>query len=277
MSLFALKQTAPSLAQLGADGPAIGAGPRFGWEGFVAIVAVLAAWQLGSTVLPPFLFPPLQTIAATLVRNLSDPATIGSVALTYARIVLWLSVTFFLASALGIWAARNVAVDRSLLPLIQLKQGVPGVCWAIFAIIWFEDMETRIAFVVVISTLPSFFFQARDGVRAIPADLWDMMRALQPSRWHMLEKLVLPSLVPSFLTAWRINLGNGARITITAELLAGISGIGHQLRTAQEQFRMDDVMAWTVIIAAFVLLSDLGMARLEKRLLVWRRQGEEIR
>jgi len=275
MSFFTLRRPGPALSPNGAAEPV--SGGRISWEGIVAILAILALWQFGSRVLPPFLFPPLQVIAATLARNLSDPATLGSIALTYGRIVLWLTVTFVLASALGIGAARSNALDRALLPLIQLKQGVPGVCWAIFAIIWFEDIELRIAFVVVISTLPSFFFQARDGVRAISAELWDMVRALRPSRWQTLEKLVLPALTPAFLTAWRINLGNGARITITAELLAGISGIGHQLRTAQEQFRMDEVMAWTVIIAAFVLLTDFGMSRLEKRLLGWRRQGEDAR
>lgn len=273
MSFFALRRPVPALSpHLAPELPPRG---RISWEGVGAILAVLALWQFGSTVLPPFLFPSLQVIVATLGRTLSDAATLGSIALTYGRIILWLSVTFVFASALGIWAARSGRLDRALLPLIQLKQGVPGVCWAIFAIIWFEDIEIRIAFVVVISTIPSFFFQARDGVRAISADLWDMVRALRPTRWQTLDTLVIPALVPAFLTAWRINLGNGARITITAELLAGVSGIGHQLRTAQEQFRMDDVMAWTAIIAAFVLVTDYGMSRLEKHLLRWRRQTEE--
>jgi NitT/TauT family transport system permease protein len=247
---------------------------RFNVEGLIAILAVLAAWQAASTVLPPFLFPPLQTIAVTTAKVFADPAALGTIALTYARIFLWLAVTFVLATALGIWAARHPAVDRALVPLIQLKQGIPGICWAIFAIIWFDGMETRIAFVVVISTLPSLFFQARDGFCAIPHALWDMVRALRPSRWAMTTRLVLPAMLPSMLTGLRINLGSAARVTITAELLAGISGIGHQLRTAQEQFRMDNVLAWTVAIVVFVLLTDFGMAKLEKHALRWRRQPE---
>jgi len=257
--------------------PPARAGHRFNVEGLVAVVAVLIAWEAASAVLPPFLFPSIGTVAATTLEVLGDPAALGTVALTYARIVLWLAVAFAVSTALGIWAARRVRVDRALVPLIQLKQGIPGICWAIFAIIWFEGMETRIAFVVVISTLPSLFFQARDGFRAIPHELWDMVRALRPSRWAMATRLVLPAMNPAMLTGLRINLGTAARVTITAELLAGISGIGHHLRSAQEQFRMDIVLAWTVAIVLFVLLGDFAMSRVERYALRWRRRPEDAR
>lgn len=248
---------------------------RFNFEGLVAILAVLVAWEAASKVLPPFLFPSIETVVATTFAILQQPDALETVVLTYARIILWLAVAFVLSFALGVWAARNLSVDRGLVPLIQLKQGIPGICWAIFAIIWFQDMETRIAFVVVTSTLPSLFFQARDGFRAIPPDLLDMVRALRPSRWGLATRLILPALQPAMLTGLRINLGTAARVTLTAELLAGISGIGHNLRTAQEQFRMDSVLAWTIWIVLFVIVSDFFMARLERHALRWRRQPGE--
>lgn len=246
-------------------------------EGVIAIAALLIAWQAASTLLPPFLFPPLQTIAAATARIFADPVAFSVVALTYLRILTWLLVTFVLATALGMAAARIGALDRALQPLIQLKQGIPGLCWAIFAIIWFEGMETRIAFVVVISTLPSFFFQARDGFRAIPRDLWNMVKALRPGPLAMLRTLILPSMVPAMLTGLRINLGAAARVTITAELISGISGIGQALRNAQEQFRMDNVLAWTLAIVLFVLVTDKGLDWLEKELLGWRVKPEAVR
>lgn len=250
---------------------------RFNVEGFVAVLAMLAAWEFASTIFPPFLFPSLGTVATTTIDVLRDPVAFGTIILTYARIILWLAIGFVAATALGIWAARYPSVDRALIPLIQIKQGIPGICWAIFAIIWFEGMETRIAFVVVISTLPSLFFQARDAFRAIAPELWDMVRALRPSRWAMATRLILPAMQPAMFTGLRINLGTAARVTLTAELLAGISGIGHHLRTAQEQFRMDTVLAWTIMIIIFVIVSDFILARLETHALRWRRQPEEAR
>jgi NitT/TauT family transport system permease protein len=246
-------------------------------EGIVAVLAVIVAWQVASGLLPPFVFPSLPTIVLATVRIFSDPLAFSVVAQTYLRILSWLLVTFVFATALGIAAARFARLDRALVPLIQLKQGIPGICWAIFAIIWFEGMETRIAFVVIISTLPSLFFQARDGFRAISRDLWDMVRALRPSPLAMLRTLILPAMTPALLTGLRINLGSAARVTITAELIAGISGIGNALRNAQEQFRMDNVLAWTLTIVLFVLITDKGLDWLERDLLRWRQKPENAR
>jgi NitT/TauT family transport system permease protein len=235
-------------------------------EGIAALIGVALAWQVASHFLPAFLFPSLQVIGTTLLGLLRDREMLLTIGLTFVRILIALTATFVLGTALGILAALHRRTERVLVPLIQLKQGVPGVCWVIFAILWFQGMEARIAFIVIISTLPSFFYQARDGVRAISPELWQMVRAWRPSRGQMLAKLILPALRPALLTAWRINLGSGTRMVITAELLSGVSGIGFQLRAAQEQFRMDSAVAWTLVLVVFVLICDALITALERHL-----------
>jgi NitT/TauT family transport system permease protein len=107
-------------------------------------------------------------------------------------------------------------------------------------------------------------------VLAISADLWDMVRSLRPSLFKLIRILIVPALLPALLTGWRINIGNGTRVTIMAELLGGVSGIGHQLRMSQEMFRMDKAIAWTVVLVAFVVISNIALSRLEKWVLGWR-------
>jgi NitT/TauT family transport system permease protein len=149
-------------------------------------------------------------------------------------------------------------------------QGVPAVCWIIFAILWFRDMEARIAFVVIVTTIPSFYYQARDGIRTISAELWDMVRSWRPSTGQLVRILILPALLPALLTGWRTNLGNGTRVTIFAELLGGISGIGYQLRLSQELFRMDRAIAWTIVLVVFVVGSNIALSLFERKALRWR-------
>ena len=131
-------------------------------------------------------------------------------------------------------------------------------------------METRIAFVVIVSTAPSFFYQARDGVRSIPTDLWDMVRSWRPSALKLVRILIIPALLPALLTGWRINLGNGTRVTIMAELLGGVSGIGYQLRLSEELFRMDRAIAWTAVLVAFVVATNGAVSLIEAKALRWR-------
>lgn len=248
---------------------------RFGnVEGVIVLILAAVAWEITSRFLPPFLFPSIGRIGEAIETLLGRPESFAAIGETYYRIIAFLAAGFVLGTMLGTLAGANQRLERTFVPLIQVKQGVPGVCWVIFAIIWFRDMDVRMAFIIVISTLPSFFYQARDGYRGIPRDLWQMVKALRPTRGQMLTKLILPGLVPSILIGLRINLGTATRVTITAELLAGSTGIGYHLRNAQEQFRMDVAIAWTLVLVVFVILTDLGLALIEKRLLRWRQQPE---
>jgi len=248
---------------------------RFGnVEGVIVLILVAVAWEVTSRFLPPFLFPSIGRVVEAVQAIFAKSDTLPAIAETYYRILVFLAVAFLLGTALGMLAGANDRLERTFVPLIQLKQGVPGVCWVIFAIIWFRDMDFRIAFIIIISTLPSFFYQARDGYRGIPRELWQMVKALRPTRWQMLSKLIIPGIIPSILIGLRINLGTATRVTITAELLAGNTGIGYHLRNAQEQFRMDAAIAWTLVLVVFVILTDLSLAQFEKRLLRWRQRPE---
>lgn len=242
----------------------------FNVEGTIAVLGLVVAWQIASFYLPPMLFPSLGKITAALSNILTDPVTLGAIGLTYLRIIIALAIAFGSATILGIAAGLLRPLERTVVPVIELMQGVPAVCWIILAILWFRDMESRIAFVVIVTTIPSFFYQARDGFRAISPELWDMVRSWRPSLVQLLRILVVPALLPALLTSWRINLGNGTRITIMAELLAGVSGIGYQLRMSEELFRMDRAIAWTAVLVAFVLASNLGLSFVEKIALRWR-------
>ncbi len=240
------------------------------YEGVAVFAAIILAWQAASTVFPPILFPSFGAIGAAIVEIATSPDALSAIALTYVRILAALSASFAVALALGIWSGFQIHVERGMLPLVQFLQGVPAVCWVIFAVLWFKQMEARIAFVVTISAFPSFYYQIREGVRSVPADLDNMVRALRPSKAQLIRKLILPSLVPQILTAWRLNLGAGTKITIMAELLGGISGIGYQLRLAQELFRMDRAIAWTVVLILFVLGTNAALGLIDRHLLRWR-------
>ncbi|PWB82417.1 MAG: hypothetical protein C3F11_12065 [Methylocystaceae bacterium] len=247
---------------------------RFFNEGTFVLLIVAAAWEIASYFLPPFLFPSIERIGRAIVTILTQSSSFVSIEQTYFRIVVFLTVGFVLGSGLGVASGANERIERTFVPLIQLKQGIPGVCWIIFATLWFRDMDARMGFVIVISTLPSFFYQTRDGFRSIPRDLWEMVKSWRPTRRQVFFKLVLPGLIPAILTGLRVNLGTATRVTITAELLAGNSGIGYYLRNAEEQFRMDVAMAWTAILVAFVITTDLSMAFVETKMLSWRQRPE---
>lgn len=265
-----------TLIRLGA--PSLGAGPSgtaraarvWPWEGVLSVALLVIAWEWASRHSTPMFFPPIERIGATAADLLTSAQGWEAIGTTYARIVAYLLVSFVLSSLLGLAAAWHARVERFLVPLIELKQGIPSVCWVLFAILWFSDSETRIGFVVVTSALPAFFYQVRDALRAIPRDWVDLVQSLRPTRLQMARILWWPAVLPSLLTVWRINIGNATRVTIMAELLGGITGIGHALRVSQEMFRMDQTIVWTAMLVLFVIASNQVLSFFERRHLGYR-------
>jgi NitT/TauT family transport system permease protein len=243
-------------------------------RGIAALAALALAWQIASRFYPAFLFPSIERVGVTALDLLAKATALAAIASTLVRILIYSSLSFGIATTLGIVAGLNRGFERTIVPLIELMQGVPAVCWIIFAILWFRDTEVRIGFIIVATTLSSFFYQARDGVRAIPADLWNMVRALRPSPWQFVQKLLLPALLPSILTAWRINVGAATRVTIMAELLGGLGGIGNQLRLSQELFRMDRAIVWTLVLVAFVVAVNGALSLIERAFAGWHKPRE---
>jgi NitT/TauT family transport system permease protein len=240
---------------------------RWPKETLVSFAAFIVLWQLASMVLPPFVAPSWARIG----RSLADIATRPDfIAITVARVVVALVVSFVIGMALAMAMYRWDPVERYLMPLIKLLMAVPVLCWILFAVLWFKFREVRIAFIVVVVCAPIFVIDVLDGMRGVSKDLRDMVRALRPTARQFFWKLVLPGTVPAILTSWKVNLSLSIRVVTMAELVGATSGIGYALMQANETFSVADVFAWTVVLGVIVMLAQLVVSGVERRLLVWR-------
>jgi NitT/TauT family transport system permease protein len=258
-----------TLRALAARSRTLLADPRRAQQIFSLSLLVLAWWVL-SFFFPPFLVPRLPAIWDSIVGVLTNPKSLESAATTYLRIMVGLVGGFAVGGLVGLAMALNEWVERSLEPFVRFLQGVPALSWVVFAVIWFTDTEQRVLFVLIVNTLPAFAIQVHDGVKAIPGELWDMVRAWRPTRTMLIRKLVLPGVLPHVLTAWKVNLGNATRVVIVAELVGATIGVGYQLRLAQERFVMADAVTWTLALVLFAYVSEWVLALIERRALRYR-------
>jgi NitT/TauT family transport system permease protein len=242
-------------------------GGRWPKETIVSLVAFVVLWQLASMVLPPFVAPSWARIG----KSLADIATRPDfIVVTVARVTVALIVSFVLGMAVAMAMFRWDPVERYLMPLVKLLMAVPVLCWILFAVLWFRMREVRIAFILVVVCAPIFTIDALDGMRGVSKDLRDMVRALRPSARQFFLKLILPATVPAILTSWKVNLSLSIRVVTMAELVGATSGIGYALMQANETFSVADVFAWTVVLVLILMLAQIVVTRVERRLLVWR-------
>ncbi len=183
------------------------------------MILLAVVWQILSMTLPPFLFPPVPEIISRTIEILITGSLLWDVMLTALRIFGGLFGAFILGGILAMVIGQSKTAENFITPVLTFFQGIPALSWVVFAIIWFHGTEFRVLFIMVMTTLPAFTFQILDAIRSMSKDLFEMTMSFRPSRWTLFRFLIVPTIVPGILTAWKVNLGNAARVVVVAELV----------------------------------------------------------
>src|SRR5262249_16442609 len=237
-------------------------------------VLLAALWQIASFYFPKYLFPSLADVLAHVIAIFASWAQLAEVMATVGRILAGLVGAFLIVAAIAAVMMQVRAVGRFLAPILTFFQGIPALSWVVFAIIWFHGIEPRIFFIMTMTSLPAFTFQILDALRGMSKDLVEMVMSLRPTRAKMLRVMVIPAILPDILTAWKVNLGNAARVVVVAELVGATGGVGYELLQQQQMFDMAGALAWTLQLVFFVLIAQRVIAFIEIRAFRYRAVSE---
>jgi NitT/TauT family transport system permease protein len=240
-----------------------------------ASMLVLAAlWQVASLFFPPYLFPSVPDIVVRTVGIVFSWPLLSEVLVTAARIFAGLLGAFLLGGIMALAIGRSPSVESYVNPVLAFLQGIPALSWVVIAVIWFHGIEFRIFFIMVMTTLPAFTFQILDAFRSMSKDLFEMTMSFRPRRWTLFRVLIVPTIVPGILTAWKVNLGNAARVVVVAELVGATGGVGYELLRQQQLFDMAGAIAWTLQLVLFVLIVQQTITAIEGWALRYRAVSE---
>jgi len=236
----------------------------------VSLLVFAVVWEVMSHLapvlgIPPFAIPSLLRIAKSIAT-----ITPIDIVVTLARVIGALIASFVLGLVLAMAMYRSEPLEKYLHPMIRILMAVPVVSWILFAVLWFPGVEFRIGFVLVVVCGPVFLVDTLDAMRGVSRELRHMMQSFRPTTWQFFRKLMLPAVVPTIFTSWKVNISLAIRVVTIAELVGAVTGIGHQLSVAQELFSVADVFAWTIVLVALLFLLEAIVAQIEARLLRWR-------
>jgi len=236
----------------------------------VSLLVFALAWEVLSHLAPTLGIPPFAIPSLLRIAKAITTITPLDIAVTLARVIGALIVSFVLGIVLAMAMYRSDALEKYLHPMIRILMAVPVVSWILFAVLWFPGVEFRIGFVLVVVCGPVFLVDTLDAMRSVPRELRQMMQSFRPTTLQYFVKLMLPAIVPTIFTSWKVNISLAIRVVTIAELVGAVTGIGHQLSVAQELFSVADVFAWTLVLVALLFLLEAVVARAEARILRWR-------
>jgi NitT/TauT family transport system permease protein len=225
--------------------------------GHLFVVALLAIWTAWGLSVESYQMPGPFAVAERLVQFFGDAHEVAHMFWSFGHILAAVIISFIIGSlaALLPWYAR---VTRRMMfhRFTPFLNSYPGIGWTMLAIIWFGVNDTTVVFVISMVLIPFAIINMREGLEAIDPELIEMSRSFSRSRWRSFAKIILPSLYPFIFASLRISFGVAWKITLTAELFGGNSGLGYLLNLARNDFDMPLIFGVIIIIIAFVYCTD---------------------
>lgn len=238
------------------------------WATVIVVIGIVAVIQIASLFAPPYIMPsPLTILSAVYELIVHDYRDVG---VTLLRLSVALVLSLVIGTTLGVVMAMIPRVRPYLRALVIIDTGIPAVSWILVAVFWFRNPEHRILFIMLVIIVPFYALNVLDGIRAMPKDWLEMCQSFRPSRWQVFRYLIFPHIVPYVLMTTKSVFGYATRMIIFAELIGAAIGAGAKMGLAQATFRMDVVLAWTVLLVSVNLLAQAGVGWIERRVLKWR-------
>lgn len=248
------------------------------WRWHTAVTVVsgllgLAAWELVVRLsgLPAFILPSPSLVSARLVDVLADGSLGRHLQATAGEVLAGLLLGGAVAAGLGYLIAKSPALERALMPYIIASQSVPVVAIAPLLVIW---LGPGLISKVVVCALIVFFpllINTVVGLRSVPAELRDLLRGLQATRWQTFIKLEAPAALPVLLGGLKIGATLAVIGAVVGELVGADRGLGFLVNVGRGQYDTALVFVAVGALVALALTLYGGVALLERTLLNWKR------
>ena len=220
------------------------------------------AWRFGITVVGLALW---EAASGRLIK----PFWISSPSAIWAQLYAWvetgdlwmhMEITltetvagFVLGAVSGIGFGLALGLNKRLAavldPFIIAFYSLPKIALAPLFILWFG---VGLASKIVLSTFVVFFlvfYNTYAGTLAVEQELVDVLRLMGATRWQIVRKVILPSVLLWIFTGMKISVPFALIGAVVGEMMASNKGLGYLIQASAGQYDTSGVFA-----ALFVLM-----------------------
>ncbi|MBZ8134352.1 ABC transporter permease [Afifella sp. IM 167] len=236
------------------------------------LVAILAIWEVVSfTLIDPFWISRPSDIAV----RLWDMAVSGSL-WTNSWATLWQAI---LGLALGLPVGLGIGVLLAALPRFASVvepfwmglYSLPRIALGPLFVIWFGIGLLSKVMLVFSLVVFVFILNALQGLHEVDRDLVNLMRTMRASRFYILRRVQMPSIIPWIIAAMRINVGIALIGSVIGEMLGANRGLGWYIQISGARLDTTGVFTGLFILMIMAILFNEAIKIIEDRLLPYKR------
>lgn len=236
-----------------------------GYVFFLGFWELASGWLMDETLLPG----PIK-VFETFGDLWASGEVPGAFADTLTRIGIGFTIAFFVGTAIGI-LMQNRWLNGFFRDAVTIGVTTPGLIWALITAIIFGNRPWGPLIAIVLTTFALISVNVAEGIKTLPKDLIDMAKSFGVGVVRRNREIVIPHLAPFIFTGVRFGFSIAWKVTVLTEVFSSSSGIGFEMRTATQLFRLPEFLTWILAFYVFALfLEKVVLEVIERRFFSWR-------
>ncbi|MBQ7373419.1 MAG: ABC transporter permease [Clostridia bacterium] len=235
----------------------------------IILVSFLLLWELLAkfNIIDSFLMSSPSRVLSTIKNLIIADNLWLHVGTTLYETLAGFFIATFLGSliAVALWWSENLR--KILEPYLIVLNSLPKIALGPIIIVWFGSGVKSIIFMAIIITIIVTVITMQNAFLATDEGKIMLLKSMGASKIQILIKLVIPSSLKSFISCLKINVGMAWIGSIMGEYLTSRQGIGYLIVYGGQVFKLDLVMASTVILCILAGAMYALVALLEKFLI----------
>ena len=230
-------------------------------------VAFLGLWELLTylKVVDPFFISSPSRIVMQIVELFQNGTLLNHTWVTLYETLIGFAIATAIGYVVAVALWWNERLRKILEPYIVVLNSLPKIALGPIIILWVGAGTSAIVVMcvlicVIITTMSmlSAFLSVEEGKILL-------LKSMNANKFQILFKLVLPNSMPEFISVLKINVGMSWVGSIMGEYLTSKAGLGYLIVYGGQIFKIDIVMAATVILCILAFGMYFLVSLLEKR------------
>ena len=216
-------------------------------------------------VMDPFFFSSPSIIFKTIFELFGSGNLIHHIWITLSETLIGFLIATLLGTGIAILLWWSDKLRKVLDPYIVVLNSLPKIALGPLIIIWVAAGTNAIITMCVLICIVITILSMLSSFLSCDKDKILLMKSFGANKFQILTKLIIPNSLPEFISVLKINVGMSWVGTIMGEYLVSKAGLGYLIVYGSQIFKLDIVLASTVVLCVLACLMYWCVGLLEKK------------
>ncbi|MCD8308747.1 MAG: ABC transporter permease [Clostridia bacterium] len=214
------------------------------------LVILFGLWELFAylEIIDPFITSSPSRVVSAIVSLAKAGTLFYHIGITLMETLIGFAVAVVLGYMIAVLLWLNEHIRNVFEPYIVVLNALPKIALGPLIIIWMGTGYSAIIFMTILVSIIVCIMNMLAGFISVDKTKLLLIKSMGASKVTMLTKLVIPCSLPAFMNTLKVAVGLAWIGSIMGEYIVSRAGLGYLIVYGGQVFKLDLVMAATIIL-----------------------------